>query len=261
MSCLTSAGSALRDGRMTMNLKLEELRKRLLDPSTAGSSQGETIYRRSAEGGGSSEPATAAISSASAADGSRSTPVRESQNAAQPSAVAGTVLHVGGDEDKGGAKSRYPVAQAVAKVFESTRMHQERLAELSKSFDSIEQMAQAATRAFEPIRAFHAQMEKLSSSFEPMRSFQEQLGTMAETFEPMKALHEQMVQMAEAFQVNLAQFARSLEPAKNLQAQLTELAKTFEMVGDLQGQFVKLSEAFRVVSKANNGSTAAGAHN
>jgi uncharacterized phage infection (PIP) family protein YhgE len=247
---------------MTMNLKLEELRKRLLDPTTAAPSPGETIYRRSAEGGGSPEPAVAATSNGSAVDEPGSTPVRESQNTAQSASVASTVLqYVAGDEgDKGGAKSRYHVAQAVAKVFESTRMHQERLAELSKSFDSIEQMAQSAARAFEPIRAFHAQMEKLSKTFEPMHSFQEQLGAMAETFEPMKALHDQMVQMAEAFQVNLAQFARSLEPAKNFQAQIVKLAKTFEMVGELQAQFLELSEAFRVASRSN-GNAGDGARN
>lgn len=246
-----------------MNLKLEELRKRLLDPATAAPLQRETVYKRSTEGGGAAEPAAVVASDeSSAVEESASTPVRESQGTAQPGSVASTVLqYVAGNEgEKAGAKPQYHVAQAVAKVFESTRVHQERLAELSKSFDSIEQMAQAAEHAFEPIRAFHTQMEKLSSTFEPMRSFQEQLSAIAESFEPMKALNDQMVQMAEAFEINLAQFARSLEPAKNFQAQLARLARTLEMVGELQGQFLELSEAFRVASQ-NKGDSSAGAHN
>lgn len=245
-----------------MNLKLEELRKRLLDPTAsappaAAATVPETIYKRSAEGASPLEPDAPTIG----ADSPRSTQLREASSSPQADTVASTVLqYVGDAADATGPKSRYQLAQSVTKVFESTRMYQERLAELAKSFDQIEQMAQAATRAFEPIRAFRDQMEKLSKTFEPMRSFQEQLGTLAESFEPMKALHEQMVQLAEAFQVNLAQFARSLEPAKAFQGQIMNLAKTFEAVGELQGQFLELSESFRVVSRGN-GSNGAAARN
>ena len=240
-----------------MNLKLEELRKRLLDPTASpAQSPPETIYKRSADQ--ISPPESPVITHGTDAPELRSTPLRESQQPmAQPDSLAGTVLqYVGENADPG--KSRYQLAQAVTKVFESTRQYQERLADLAKSFDTIEQTAQSATRAFEPIRAFREQMEKLSSTFEPMRSFQEQLGTLAETFEPMKALHEQIAMLAEAFQINLAQFARSMEPAKAFQMQLAKLAKTFEAVGELQNQFLELSETFRVASRGNvsNGAAA-----
>jgi hypothetical protein len=239
-----------------MNLKLEELRKRLLDPTAPSApSPTETIYRRSAEPISPPEP-RAAAGDMDATEG-RSTPLREIQQpTAPPDSLAGTVLqYVGENADQ--SKSRYQLAQAVTKVFESTRQYQERLLELAQSFDVIEQTAESATRAFEPIRAFGRQMEKLSSTFEPMRSFQEQLGALAESFEPMKALHEQIAMVAEAFQINLAQFARSMEPAKAFQVQIAKLAKTFEAVGELQSQFVALSETFRVASRAEvgNGTT------
>ena len=241
-----------------MNLKLEELRKRLLDPTaTASAAPAETIYRRSADP--ISPPESPVVTNGIDAAERRSTPLRETQQpTAQPDSLAGTVLQYVGDNAADPAKSRYQLAQAVTKVFESTRQYQERLADLAKSFDTIEQTAQSAARAFEPIRAFREQMEKLSSTFEPMRSFQEQLGTLAESFEPMKALHEQIAMLAEAFQINLAQFARSMEPAKAFQAQLAKLAKTFEAVGELQGQFLDLSETFRVAARSNgsNGTTA-----
>jgi DNA repair exonuclease SbcCD ATPase subunit len=240
-----------------MNLKLEELRKRLLDPTVSPApSPTETIYKRSADQ--ISPPESPVVTNGIDAAERRSTPLRETQLPTAPSdSLASTVLQYVGDNAADPARSRYQLAQAVTKVFESTRQHQERLADLAKSLDTIEQTAQSAARAFEPIRAFREQMEKLSSTFEPMRSFQEQLGNLAESFEPMKALHEQIAMLAEAFQINLAQFARSMEPAKAFQAQLAKLAKTFEAVGELQGQFLDLSETFRVASRGGVNSGAA----
>lgn len=237
------------DCRRTMNLKLEELRKRLLDPTASAlPSPAETIYKRSADVVSPPDPP---LDDTNIAAERRSTPLRETQQPMpQSDSLAGTVLQYVGETVDGG-KSRYQLAQAVTKVFDSTRQYQERLADLAKSVDTIEQTAQSATRAFEPIRAFREQMLKLSSTFEPMRSFQEQLGTLAESFEPMKALHEQIAMLGEAFQINLAQFARSMEPAKVFQVQLAKLAKSFEAVGELQSQFLELAETFRVAARSN----------
>jgi hypothetical protein len=238
-----------------MNLKLEELRKRLLDPTPATAPPpAETIYKRSAELPNSARPA--AIVNGTEAGERGGTPEPEAQQpTAQPDALAGTSLQPATGSAEPG-DSRYQLAQAVSKVFESTRQYQERLADLGKSFDTIEELAHSAANAFEPIRAFRDQMEKLSSTFEPMRSFQEQLGTLAESFEPMKALHEQIAMLGEAFQINLAQLARAMEPARNFQLQLAGLAKSFAAVDELQGQFLQLSESFGVASKAGNGATA-----
>src|SRR5690242_17326669 len=226
-----------------MNLKLEELRKRLLDPTATavGAPPTESIYRRSSDPTAIPEPPVV-IDGLEAAGRGGAAPRETQAPTVQPDMLARTVLQYVGDQAGEAGKSRYQLTQAVTKVFESTRQYQERLAELAKSLDAIEQTAQSAARAFEPIRAFRDQMEKLSSTFEPMRSFQEQLGSLAESFEPMKALHEQIAMLAEAFQVNLAQFAQSMEPAKAFQVQLARLAKTFEAVSELQGQFIQLSE-------------------
>jgi DNA repair exonuclease SbcCD ATPase subunit len=231
-----------------MNLKLEELRKRLLD-TTNPLPPGETIYRSNAEAGSSPRLEQASVTEEMAVAESKST----SAIASQPAPVASTVKQYGaGDEGNSvSPKTSYNVAQAVAKVFDSVRGHQERLAELSKSLESIEQIAQSASRAFEPIETFHTQMKKLSGTFEPMRSFQHELGAMAEAFEPMRALHEQMAQMAQAFEINLAQLARCLEPAKKFQAQLIRLAKSFETASELQAQFLELSDSFRNSPRSN----------
>lgn len=237
-----------------MNLKLEELRKRLLDP-TNPLPPGETIYRSSAE---------AAASPGLSTDGEAvADPVGMPETDAASVVFANSAVREpipGGEEDTGKSKAGYNVAQAVAKVFDSVRTHQEHLAELAKSLDAIEQMAQSASRAFEPIEAFHVQMRKLSSTFEPMRSFQQQLGAMAETFEPMKVLHDQMGDMAQAFELHLVQLARCLEPAKKFQAQIIRLAKSLEAAGELQVQFIELSEAFRGTLRSG-GATAVQARN
>jgi hypothetical protein len=247
-----------------MNLKLEELRKRLLDPAAPNPpSPGETIYKRSAEAiiGSPESPATPAMSNGTETVEQRNTPARDTQpSTVQAESLASSVLQYVGETAHAG-KSRYQLAQAVTKVFESTRQYQERLADLAKSFDTIEQTAQSAARAFEPIRAFREQMEKLSSTFEPMRSFQKQLGTLAESFEPMRALHDQIAMLAEAFQINLAEFARSMEPARAFQVQIAKLAKTFEAVDELQSQFLELSETFGVASGTGDVVSDPNAHN
>jgi hypothetical protein len=241
-----------------MNLKLEELRKRLLDPGTQASPppRVETIYKRSAETSGTAEPP---VTNGSDTAERRNVSAHETQSDPEPEPIENTAFQdIRADSDLTAPKARYQLAQAVGKVFESTKLHQERLAELAKSFDVIERTADAAARAFEPIIEFRDQMAKLSKTFEPMRSFQEQLGTMAESFEPMKALHEQMVQLAQAFETNLTQFARSLEPVKAFQTHLARLATTFESVSELQDQFLELSETFHVSSQSDGDGNGAG---
>jgi hypothetical protein len=235
----------------TMNLKLEELRKRLLDPSAPNAMlPPDTLYRRSTE-----SPATAHPETPTEVKPERVNSDRDDPKASDSQGGAGVAVQQDGTFPDGGVPP-YQLAQAVTRVFESTRLHQETIAELGKSFDLIEQTAQSAARAFEPIRAFREQMEKLASTFAPMRSFQEQLGTLADEFEPMRALHDQITMVAEAFQANLAQLARSMEPAKSFQAQLTKLAQAFETVSQLQSQFIELAETFRVASR--NASRSAG---
>ncbi|HLK85000.1 MAG TPA: hypothetical protein VKT27_00715 [Candidatus Binataceae bacterium] len=227
--------------RSIMNLKLEELRKRLLDPSAPNAElPPDTLYRRSVDAASSTTPSRAA--SANPPEKSDSRPSAPSQQSAET-----------GESTK---SARYMLTQAVSQVFDSTRQYQEQFADLARAVEVVEQTALSAARVFEPIRAFRDQMEKLSNTFEPMRSFEERLGTLAESFEPMRALHEQIAMLAEAFQTNLAQFARSMEPAKSFQAQLTRLAKAFEAVDELQNQFLALSEAFRIATRATNGTSA-----
>ena len=85
-----------------MNLKLEELRKRLLDPTgTAPPSPPETIYKRSADQISPLEPPV--VTKGTDAAELRSTPLRDTQQpTAQADSLAGTVLqYVGENADQG----------------------------------------------------------------------------------------------------------------------------------------------------------------
>src|ERR1700730_18617742 len=185
--------------RRIMNLKLEELRKRLLDQTAPAAPPTETIYKRSGDSVSPLETPAVTIGIDTAAP--RSTQLRETpQSTGQPDLLASTVLqYVGETADP--AKSRYQLAQAVTKVFETTKQYQDRLADLANAIDTIEQIAQSATRAFEPIRAFRDQMQKLSSTFEPMRAFQAQLTKLANTFDAVGELQGQFLELSETFRV------------------------------------------------------------
>lgn len=246
-----------------MNLKLEELRKRLLEPLPAPSS-GNTVYRRSSNEIYSNplpmvqQPIERAVEQESGGitigvplvepSASPSTTTEE-----PPSSVTSAVLQYveqaavsAPEEEVMEAKSQYQLAHAVAKVFEQTKAFQDRFAELAKMFAPIERASQAAVRSFEPLRNFEEQIFQLARSFEPMRTFQSQLAELAQTFEPMKGLQQQLVQLSQAFQVHLGRLSKSLEPAREFQLELLKLARAFDSATDLQNQFEQLAETFKV---------------
>jgi hypothetical protein len=258
-----------------MNLKLEELRKRLLEPVATPATPSTSVYRRSsyelytdqsrsaAAGPGLGNDAAVAPvdtnivdTETAIADGGHSVSraVLQYVQRTNASSLEG--------ESMDQQNSQYQLAQAVAKVFEQTRTFQDKFAELTRMFEPIEQMGQAAARMFEPLRTFEGQLVQLAHSFEPMRAFQLQLAQLAQSFEPMKGLQQQLAQLSEAFQLHLNRLAGSLEPAKEFQLQLLKLARAFDPVADLQAQFSRLVDTFKgtpVTGVANgNGNGAAG---
>ena len=236
-----------------MNLKLEELRKRLLDPMPGSTVAASSVYRRSSselypEQGRPAEevplPANEApaIKPASTA-AAETAPQKPSVTSAVLDYVQGTGAASEGESMDG--NGQYQLAQAVAKVFEQTKTFQQRFAELNRMFEPIERAGIAAAHAFEPLKGFQRQLAQLAASFEPMRAFQIQLAELAQTFEPMKGLQQQLAQVSEAFQIHLGRLAKSLDPAKEFQAELLKLAHAFDPVADLQSQFLALVETFR----------------
>lgn len=244
-----------------MNLKLEELRKRLLEPvpSAAGAgtipSNATSVYRHNANEiymiqQRSADPdAAAAVPDASAAD-----PNSSEQPAAPPNSVTSAMLQYveqaaainSADEVEAmDPNGQYQLAQAVAKVFEQTKVFQDRFLELNEMFEPIERLGEAAARSLEPLKTFYEQLTQLAQTFEPMRAFQVQLAQLAQTFEPMKGLQLQLAQISEAFQIHLGKLTKSLEPAKEFQNELSKLAHVFDPAGELQEKFEALLDTFK----------------
>jgi hypothetical protein len=252
-----------------VNLKLEELRKRLLEPMpTTGSGHSNAVYRRNTselystppplahqaftetDPQEAEEPADeAAAFDTQAFDEVDATP----QPAAEPaSAVTNAVLQYVQEAaaaipqaQVSESNGQYQLVEAVAKVFEQTWDFQHQFSELTEMFTPIERASRVAVRSFEPLQDFEQQIAQLARSFEPLRSFQNQLAELADTFEPMRGLQQQLVQLAEAFQLHLRRLSRSLEPAREFQLELIRLANAFESAIELQNQFDSLAETFR----------------
>jgi hypothetical protein len=253
-----------------MNLKLEELRRRLLQPVPTPSGQSSSVYKRSsadlfvvnqrlneagevkevkaespatqANGNGVYQPPVAPkisdekVSTASTPSNIREAALRYAENALVDNSAG---------EDAMDSNSQYQVAQAVAKVFEQVKVFEDRFVEMTKTFEPVEALGQSAAKSFAPLRVFQEQLAQLSRSFEPMRAFQAQLAELAQSFAPMKGLQHQLAMISDAFDININQLMRSLEPAKQFQERLIKLARTFEPATELQDDFAILAEAFR----------------
>jgi hypothetical protein len=253
-----------------MNLKLEELRRRLLEPVATPPSQSTSVYKRSSADlvavnhklNGTAEVKATAPAVGTAGSGVYQPPVAPKISdgkvlaAATPNSIREAALRYAENasadssagEDSMESNSQYQVAQAVSKVFEQVKAFEERFVELTKTFEPVEALAQSAAKSFTPLRSFQEQLAQLSRSFEPMRVFQVQLAELAQSFAPMKGLQHQLALLSDAFEININQLVRSLEPAKEFQAQLIKLARAFEPATELADDFAMLADTFRDAS-------------
>jgi ABC-type transporter Mla subunit MlaD len=235
-----------------MSLKLDELRKRLLQQQSQDGKAGpsadtpassrvvdsiRTVEPKESELT-AAEPPAAKLPEISSANGANleTAPKREENATSMPVRQSAPSMKSNVTQDQ--------LADAVAKVFEETRNFESRLDELRRMFSLVEQVGGSAEELFGPLRAFHGQLSQLARSFEPMRAFQTQLAQMAETFEPMKVLHDQLAQVADSFKEHLEQLVRALDPAKEFRERILRLAAIFDQANELQGQFRDLYSAF-----------------
>ncbi len=252
-----------------MNLKLEELRRRLLEPGGNGQNPVNSVYKRSsAEMYAANQAVNEAksgdwVMSEEPAGGERepakyeqmvAPPVAEEPIAAEAAASSIREAVVRYAEQAGGAiesnraaagENQYQVAQAVAKAFEPIRSFQERIFDLTRAFDSIEGLGQSALKSFAPLATFRDQLTKLARMFEPMRVFQTHLAELAQSMEAMRGLQYQLSLLSDAFAVNLRQTANSIQPAIDFRAMLLKLAMSLESASELQANFNDLAALFQ----------------
>jgi DNA repair exonuclease SbcCD ATPase subunit len=234
-----------------MSLKLDELRKRLLQGQPSEQNQSDDQQLRAKTDSPRDEavpPASARKEIAAPPIAPESAPQPEQQipppvtpRPARPREAA-PPASVGAPQ----------ISEAVARMFEQTEAFQRRLNELRATFEPIERVGKAAADSFAPLSALHDQLAKLGRSFEPMKAFQAQLADLAQTFEPMRALQDQLSQIGDSFQLEIAQLANALEPARLFREKITELARAFDPVGELDEGFRALRNSFRS-SSAHDG--------
>lgn len=93
------------------------------------------------------------------------------------------------------------------------------------------ELADAVAKVFEQTKAFQARLDDLSRMFEPIDRMS---NSAARAFGPLRGFQKQM-----------AQLARSFEPMRAFQQQLTQLAQTFEPMKALEGQLSQLTDSFQ----------------
>jgi hypothetical protein len=189
-----------------MNPRLEQLRKRYLNPPMpSGGSGAYTRGPRSIDPEPSEEEMAASEVQADA------------QNLNTQESAPMDVMVEKNSDNKDGQDSP-PAAEAVA----------------------TDNLGQGIATLFEPARRYR---DRVSLSFESIRSLQTELGTLAQAFEPLKGLQGQIYEVLNTIRAQLGDLAMSLEAAKALRLQLSELVDSLETGAELQTQIHELSKA------------------
>jgi len=251
-----------------MSIKLDELRKRLLQQQDGAPGSAGAGATASAAPTSESEPASEAKTAAAVKPELK--PI-EPPKAPEPAVVK--TIEVG--QTKPAPKREEPAVTAAAprppvspglpkldgalqtelsdsisKLFEQTKTFQVRFDELAQAIDLIERMTDSAARLFGPLRQFHGQLSQLAVSFESMRAFQGQLAQLGKTFEPMRLLHDQLAQLSDGIQTHVAQLVKSLDPAKDFRDRISALARAMDQASELQADFGELYSTFRASSNS-----------
>ncbi len=144
------------------------------------------------------------------------------------------------------------LALAIDKLFEPARQCQQRLREITQSCEVINQLARSTLELCQPLRNFGDRLRKLSKAFLAIRTFRDELNILAESFEPIAILNKQIVQLEGAIQAEIAEMAMTLESTKTLRARIAELEQSVDSVSELESQFLELSRCFAAPSSINH---------
>lgn len=146
-------------------------------------------------------------------------------------------------------------AVAVAKIFESTKLFEDRFGKLLPAFEQVGRLGNEAVTAFESIKTLASNLERLAGAFEPVKGLQDQLALLARSFDPVSSLQGRFAEVSNAFRDHLKQLVSALQPARAFHARLVELAATFESASELQQRFERLAAAFDPGPRATPSST------
>ncbi len=232
-----------------MSLRLEELRRRLLQPGPSPAATYTALQREPSAGSTPNSHAPTESTNGFETSEDEGASMKQQYPGSQGSSQDEPLSRDMSDEVRRevapeATELQDDLTQAVAKLFEPARQCQERFAEIAGSSASIVELTNSTADLYEPLKKFRDHIQRLSISYGTMRAFQDELGVLAESFEPVRVLHEKIVQLAEAVQAHLADLAKSLEPAALLRSQIAKLAAILDSVGELQTQFYDMSSSF-----------------
>jgi len=263
-----------------MNIKLEELRKRLLQPGSVVPAPSATLKSRrqvspafpvllprSANEDSSDsrqgnvltgEELPRARSKMALIEATR--PDKDDQAAAaaapiDPKAPAAVTLQADGHTN---VTADNQLIEAIEKLFEPARQCQGRLREISQTCEAIDQLTRSTLELCHPLRNFGDHLRKLSNAFFSMRTVRDELAILAESFEPIAIFKSQLVQLDGAVQAQLADVAKTLESTKILTTRIVELEHSVASISELEAQFLELSRCFGDASDINRENTEAG---
>lgn len=146
-------------------------------------------------------------------------------------------------------------AVAVAKIFESTKLFEERFGKLLPAFEQVGRLGKEAVSAFESLTTLANHLERIAGAFEPVKGLQDQLALLARSFDPVSSLQGRFAEVSNAFRDHLKQLVSTLQPGRAFHARLLELAATFESASELQQRFERLAAAFDPGPRATPPST------
>jgi vacuolar-type H+-ATPase subunit I/STV1 len=245
------------------SLKLEELRRRLLQPDSMGPapslkserqvSSGLPIFvqqlvdedaRESNVFNGEDHPA-ARSGAEVVSPGEPIVLEKNDETAAAAGLKPAATLTADSNINFSSANQLIP---AIDKLFEPARQCQQRLSEITQSCEVLNQLARSTLELCQPLQNFGDRLRKLSKAFFSMRAFREELNTLAESFEPIGMLNQQIVKLESVIQAEIAQVAVTLESAKTLRSRIAELEQSVDLVSELETQFLELSRCFGAAS-------------
>jgi hypothetical protein len=105
-------------------------------------------------------------------------------------------------------------------------------------------LARHVAAFFEPARRYR---DRVSLSFEATRALRAELDVVAQSVEPLKGLQDRIIEILDSIRAQLADLAMSLEAAKALRLQLSALVQTLDAGTELEAQIHELSRVLGAV--------------
>jgi hypothetical protein len=227
-----------------MEIRLEELRRRLLEPSALMTSP-SAVYQQDASGGGRNR-----------AEGTTEFPVRTGRESFAPGAqvfavrrrprrgVAAAMLQYvrrNPAVETQFAPSHQELTQSIAEIFDRMHGFEARASSLRAMIDPVKRAVELTAQAADPLRGFEERILEVANAFETAITAQSRVTLLARSFEPIQYLEKQVAQFAHAFGDHLKRLATALDETDALRTELVTMVEALSPMEKLRGRLAALS--------------------